>query len=113
MAEIPATPPPPAVVAPKPVVATRATAVPDSIKKLYREYSKDQILDSRYWPTRLWVDPWASQSYRRGAMALAALIGGIIGAGIFIGELSVLFSALHRWIFMTSARIAPDLPLWV
>ena len=67
------------------------------------------LLKTRYWPTEVWKNPWASASYRNGAMMLFGIIFGILGLGAAIGELSKWGDKLYSVIgvFAASRGVSP------
>jgi NADH-quinone oxidoreductase subunit H len=80
---------------PKPAaVPTPAAAKPaPPPKKVYPEAKLNErhgklLTNTRYWPTELWKNPWASKNYRNGALMLVGIIVGIFATGFAIGELA-------------------------
>ncbi|MBI5631578.1 MAG: NADH-quinone oxidoreductase subunit NuoH [Elusimicrobia bacterium] len=85
-----ATPTPPAPKpSPAPAAAKPAPAPKIAMPTPVLNHSAGKLLTTtRYWPTELWANPWASPNYRRGALMLAAIIGGVLLTGAAVGELS-------------------------
>ena len=95
----------PAAATPKPAPA------PKKVWPAAKFNEKDGRLlkTTRNWPTELWANPWASASYRNGAMMLAGIIIGILGTGAAVGELAPWSDKLYNLIssFVSSKGIAP------
>src|SRR3989338_4040784 len=79
--------------------------IPDPV---FNEKNGRLLKDTRYWPTEVWANPWASPAYRRGAMLLIGIIGAIFATGWMIGELAPLGDTLYQLI--ASVASAGGLP---
>lgn len=56
-------------------------------EKIRRTHGRLLMPKNRYWPSRLWADPWSQASYFRAAMVLAAIVLGAAAAAWLAGEL--------------------------
>ncbi len=80
-AVVPPAPAAPAKPAPKPKVEIKEPVFNPA-------YKGALLTHDRYWPTQRWKAPWSLRSYRRGALALGALLLGAFGLTAAVGELA-------------------------
>ncbi|MFA6317818.1 MAG: NADH-quinone oxidoreductase subunit NuoH [Elusimicrobiota bacterium] len=81
--------------------------LPPEPKVLYPKpvYSKDAglLLSSRVWPTERWTARWSQPEYRKAAVQLAAILGGILVCGALIGELAKWGDLLYKMLLAAAA----------
>jgi NADH-quinone oxidoreductase subunit H len=98
--------PAPAAAAPKPAPAPKKVWPTPT----FNERNGRLLKTTRYWPTELWANPWASKNYRNGAFMLVVIIAGLFGTGWALGELAPWGTKLYNAMMsLAAARNVPAL----
>jgi len=69
-------------------MTTEETILPKLSEPVFNHtYGRLLMPENRYWPTRMWKNPWSLPGYRRAAAVLAGLLSGGAGAAWLLGEI--------------------------